>query len=81
MIFTESCSQQSSLSEVAEEHGISRQGVHDMVKRCGKILNGYEEQLGLVRKFLMIKQKAEEIRRLTDDPEIRKITDEILEEL
>ena len=70
-----------SLSEVAEEHGISRQGVHDMVKRCGKILNGYEEQLGLVRKFLMIKQKAEEIRRLTDDPEIRKITDEILEEL
>ena len=61
--------------------GISRQGVHDMVKRCGKILNGYEEQLGLVRKFLMIKQKTEEIRRLTDDPEIRKITDEILEEL
>ena len=28
-----------SLSEVAEELGISRQGVHDLVKRCDKILS------------------------------------------
>ncbi len=70
-----------SLSEVADEHGISRQGVHDMVKRCGRILSGYETRLGLVRKFLMIKQKTEEIRRLTDNPEIRRIADDILEEL
>ena len=27
-----------SLSEVAEDLGISRQGVHDMVKRCNKTL-------------------------------------------
>ncbi len=27
-----------SISEVAQEAGISRQGVHDMIKRCSKIL-------------------------------------------
>ena len=27
-----------SISEVALEAGISRQGVHDMIKRCSKIL-------------------------------------------
>ena len=27
-----------SLSEVAQEQGISRQGVHDLVKRCNRIL-------------------------------------------
>ena len=37
-----------SLSEIAREQGISRQGVHDMIKRCDRILNGYEEKLGLV---------------------------------
>ena len=32
-----------SLSEVAEELNISRQGVHDMVRRCDRALEGYEE--------------------------------------
>ena len=40
-----------SLSEIAEEQGISRQGVHDLVKRCDRILGGYEEKLGLVDMF------------------------------
>ena len=31
-----------SLSEVAEMQGISRQGVHDLIRRCDKILAGYE---------------------------------------
>ena len=31
-----------SLSEVAEELNISRQGVHDMIRRCDKALEGYE---------------------------------------
>ena len=31
-----------SLSEIAEEQGISRQGVHDLIKRCNKILADYE---------------------------------------
>ena len=37
-----------SLSEIAQEKGISRQGVHDLVKRCQKTLEGYEEKLHLV---------------------------------
>lgn len=40
-----------SLSEIAEEFGISRQGVHDALKNGEKTLNEYEEKLGLVEKF------------------------------
>ena len=40
-----------SLSEIAEEQGISRQGVHDLIKRCNKILADYESKLHLVEKF------------------------------
>ena len=53
-----------SLSEVAEELGISRQGVHDLVKRCDKILSGYEEKLKLVEKFNQTKKMVEEIKEL-----------------
>ena len=34
-----------SLSEIAEENGISRQGVHDLIKRCDKTLSAYEDKL------------------------------------
>ena len=34
-----------SLGEIASEEGISRQGVHDMIKRCTKTLEGYEAKL------------------------------------
>lgn len=53
-----------SLSEIAEEQGISRQGVHDLVKRCNKILTGYEEKLKLVQKFNQTKQMVGEIKEL-----------------
>ena len=63
-----------SLSEVAEEYGITRQGVHDMIRRCTASLNGYEKKLGLVKRFLDLKKKAAKIRDLTDNEEIRKIS-------
>ena len=53
-----------SLSEVAEERGISRQGVHDMIRRCGKQLAEYEEKLQLVAKFLNTRAKVEQIHEL-----------------
>lgn len=53
-----------SLGEIAEEEGISRQGVSDMVKRCEKKLMGYEEKLHLVQKFLSIKKEAEQLHEL-----------------
>lgn len=53
-----------SLSEIAEEQGISRQGVHDLIRRCDRILQDYEERLHLVEKFTRTRNMAEEIRRL-----------------
>ena len=83
-----------SLSEIAGEAGISRQGVHDLIKRCQKALEGYEEKLHLVEKFLSIKEKVHEIDSVLDAYEssagnqkpqeiiekIRKISDTIIEE-
>jgi hypothetical protein len=54
-----------SLAEIALEQGISRQGVHDLIKRCDRILCGYEEKLHLVEKFEETRQMVEEIHNLT----------------
>lgn len=59
-----------SLSEVAEEYGISRQGVHDLLKRCDRILEGYEEKLHLVEKFADAKEKIMTLVELTKDLEV-----------
>ena len=58
-----------SLSEIAEEYGISRQGVHDLIKRCDKILLDYEEKLRLVEKFTGAKEKISRLLELTKDLE------------
>lgn len=54
-----------SLGEIAEEQGISRQGVHDLIKRCDKILQDYESKLHLVERFEKAKEKVSEIIALT----------------
>lgn len=56
-----------SLGEIAEEHGISRQGVHDLIKRCDRILQDYESKLHLVERFAGAKGKIREIERLTQE--------------
>lgn len=50
-----------SLSEIAEELGISRQGVHDFIKRARSILGDYENKLGLMAKFCEIKKELKDI--------------------
>ena len=64
-----------SLSEIAQEQGISRQGVHDLIKRCDKLLQGYEDKLHLVERFTKAKEKIREIERLTLLEEVEKSID------
>lgn len=70
-----------SLGEIAEDFGISRQGVHDLVRRCDKILQDYEEKLHLLAKFMSIKETVTQIESITDQEEVRKLANRILEEL
>lgn len=80
-----------SLSEIATEQGISRQGVHDIVKRCTQELKEYEEKLALVRKFQSIKVKLNRMKEIVSDTEDTKdmtelnniitLADDILKEL
>ena len=53
-----------SLSEIAEEAGISRQGVHDLIRRCNILLQDFEDKLHLVEKFGQTKERAIEISSL-----------------
>jgi len=53
-----------SLAEIADEEGISRQGVHDIVKRCTKQLKEYEAALHLVEKFQNMKKKLTDVSEL-----------------
>ncbi|MCR5301665.1 MAG: DNA-binding protein [Lachnospiraceae bacterium] len=70
-----------SLSELAEEYSISRQGVHDLLKRCDRILEDYEEKLGLVRRFRILREKALQIEKLTTDEKIRSLAKDIIDGL
>lgn len=60
-----------SLSEIAEEFGISRQGVHDAVKKAEKALHEYENKLGLISKFTATEEAVAAI-----DSEIDKLMQE-----
>ncbi len=81
----------SETTEIAKEAGISRQGVHDLVRRCSQTLAGYEEKLHLVSRFMTVKEKVQRINELLEGYqeqdtsgvmlEIRRISDEIIEEL
>ena len=77
-----------SISEVAQELGISRQGVHDMVRRSSRLLEEYEAKLHLMERFVSLREKVGEIHKLAkeqaQDPKMAKIDEiasEILEEL
>ncbi|WIF96196.1 sigma factor-like helix-turn-helix DNA-binding protein [Caminicella sporogenes] len=50
-----------SLGEISENLGISRQAVYDTLKRTEKLLEEYEEKLGLLNKFLKTRCKINEL--------------------
>jgi predicted DNA-binding protein YlxM (UPF0122 family) len=80
-----------SLSEIAAEQGISRQGVYDIVKRCTQELKEYETKLSLASRFLSIKDKLSDIKEIirlaeatkdiTNINTITTLADDILKEL
>ena len=76
-------------SEAAEEYGVSRQGIHDLVKRVDRQLREYEEKLHLVDRFLKIQKEVTQIRELAgsstfaqeEAAAVTQICDRILSEL
>lgn len=72
-----------SLSEIAEEMNISRQGVHDALKRAEKSLIEYEEKIKLHYKYDRYYKSAENIIKLTSnitDERYREIVKKIMDE-
>ena len=69
-----------SLGEIAEEEDISRQGVHDKVKRGLTQLRGYESKLGLVERFIRQRNAVDDAIELIDKKDYIKAR-EILSEL
>ncbi|MBQ6163084.1 MAG: DNA-binding protein [Clostridia bacterium] len=55
-----------SLSEIAENEGLTRQGVFDTLKKGERQLRAYEDKLGLVQRFRLVSEKADEIERLAE---------------
>ena len=53
-----------SLSEIAEQEEISRQGVHDSLNRAGQQMQAMERELGLVARVLALAEGLEELRRM-----------------
>ncbi|UWG96147.1 YlxM family DNA-binding protein [Dehalobacter sp. DCM] len=56
-----------SLSEIADTEGISRQAVHDLLKRTEKILEDYELKLKLISRFILEKEKFLRIESLLEE--------------
>lgn len=77
-----------SLAEIAENYGISRQGVRDVIVRAEAIMTDLEDKTGLMKRFMMMQQQvqaildaAEKIQtvnyRQYDNPELARLADEI----
>lgn len=71
-----------SLAEIGDEYQISRQGVYDVVKKAERALYGFEEKLGLVRKFLETEHVLQEVDRsieslIEENVDNKKLTDSL----
>ena len=50
-----------SLAEIAENYGITRQGVRDVIVRAEAILTELEDKTGIIRRFHKMQQQFSEI--------------------
>ncbi|MDD6049860.1 MAG: sigma factor-like helix-turn-helix DNA-binding protein [Clostridiales bacterium] len=63
-VLTLHCEEDLSLAEIAQEAGISRQGVHDMLSRAAQRLFEMEEKLGMAARFRNMEEGLERCRTL-----------------
>lgn len=63
------------LTEIAEQLNISRQGVFDNEKRGRAILNEYENKLGLLNKFSLQRQKAEQVLKTLEKIKVEELSE------
>ena len=61
-----------SLAEIAEQIGISRQGVRDIIKKCEEELLFYEEKLGLAKKMQSVEAEVTALCNLSLSADIPK---------
>ena len=69
LIYEDAVYNDCSLSELASEYNISRQGVHDLLKRCDRLLEDYESKL------------AQRIEEISTDEEVRCLAHKMIEAL
>ncbi|WP_026660440.1 YlxM family DNA-binding protein [Butyrivibrio sp. AC2005] len=60
-----------SLVEIAEEYDISKQGVHDLLKRCTNSLEGYEKRLHMIERTDRIRRQLNKLRDAASDKDIK----------
>ena len=81
-----------SLAEIAENYGISRQGVRDVIVRAEAAMTELEDKTGLIRRFMQMQKKvqgiedaAKEIRTINyrqyDNPRLTELADIIAGEI
>jgi len=76
-----------SLSEIGENSNISRQAIHDTIKRCEKLLYEYEEKLQLLKKNYILEKTKSKVNDLLeeltflDNQEVNDIVQKIYKEL
>ena len=71
-----------SLSEIAENEGITRQAVRDIIKKGENKLFEFEEKLGIMKKTMKQEEKiADILSELTTDKQIAEILEHIKTEL
>lgn len=70
-----------SLGEIAEQVGLSRQGVRDIVKRCSKELQDAEEKLGFLKKMDSITDRLEEALARLKDGEVADILTSVISDI
>ena len=60
-----------SLAEIAENNGITRQGVRDVIVRAEAILTDLEDKTGLIKRFHAMRKQLQEVEEAAEDILVR----------